>query len=141
MGQVARRRPHPTRWPPPAITPPKTATAMRLSGVGRSLVKGGMTGGGEVARSGSANGKSAPRVSFVSLGCLKALVDSERILTRLRAEGDELAPPDVVVVNTCGFLDSAKAESLLAIGRRSPIYQGPCPVYLSLIFLGCRALL
>ncbi|HMK88796.1 MAG TPA: 30S ribosomal protein S12 methylthiotransferase RimO [Methylocystis sp.] len=63
---------------------------------------------------------SAPRVSFVSLGCPKALVDSERILTRLRAEGYELARghagADVVVVNTCGFLDSAKAESLAAIG-------------------------
>ena len=62
----------------------------------------------------------APRVSFVSLGCPKALVDSERIVTRLRAEGYELsrthAGADVVVVNTCGFLDSAKAESLQAIG-------------------------
>jgi ribosomal protein S12 methylthiotransferase len=64
--------------------------------------------------------RAAPRVSFVSLGCPKALVDSERILTRLRAEGYELARghagADVVVVNTCGFLDSAKAESLDAIG-------------------------
>lgn len=63
---------------------------------------------------------TAPRVSFVSLGCPKALVDSERIVTRLRAEGYELARrhegADVVVVNTCGFLDSAKAESLEAIG-------------------------
>ncbi len=63
---------------------------------------------------------AAPRVSFVSLGCPKALVDSERILTRLRAEGYELsrghAGADVVVVNTCGFLDSAKAELLEAIG-------------------------
>ncbi len=61
-----------------------------------------------------------PRVSFVSLGCPKALVDSERIITRLRAEGYELsrehAGADVVVVNTCGFLDSAKSESLAAIG-------------------------
>jgi len=63
---------------------------------------------------------AAPRVSFVSLGCPKALVDSERIITRLRAEGYEFsrghAGADVVVVNTCGFLDSAKAESLEAIG-------------------------
>ena len=63
---------------------------------------------------------SAPRVSFVSLGCPKALVDSERIITRLRAEGYELsrshAGADLVIVNTCGFLDSAKAESLAAIG-------------------------
>lgn len=65
--------------------------------------------------------KSAPKVGFVSLGCAKALVDSERIITRLRAEGYEIAPSydgaDVVVVNTCGFLDSAKAESLNAIGE------------------------
>jgi ribosomal protein S12 methylthiotransferase len=65
--------------------------------------------------------KAAPRVGFVSLGCAKALVDSERIITRLRAEGYEIAPSydgaDVVVVNTCGFLDSAKAESLDAIGE------------------------
>ena len=63
---------------------------------------------------------AAPRISFVSLGCPKALVDSERIITQLRAEGYELskthAGADVVVVNTCGFLDSAKAESLAAIG-------------------------
>src|SRR5215210_1149707 len=62
-----------------------------------------------------------PRVSFVSLGCPKALVDSERIITQLRAEGYELARKhdgaDVVIVNTCGFLDSAKAESLDAIGQ------------------------
>ena len=63
----------------------------------------------------------APKVGFVSLGCPKALVDSERIITRLRAEGYELSPSyvgsDVVVVNTCGFLDSAKEESLDAIGE------------------------
>jgi len=63
----------------------------------------------------------APKVSFVSLGCPKALVDSERIITRLRAEGYELARAhagaDLVVVNTCGFLDSAQAESLDAIGK------------------------
>lgn len=63
---------------------------------------------------------AAPKVSFVSLGCPKALVDSERIITRLRAEGYELARKhdgaDLVIVNTCGFLDSAKAESLGAIG-------------------------
>ena len=61
----------------------------------------------------------APRISFVSLGCPKALVDSERIITRLRAEGYELTKShdgaDAVIVNTCGFLDSAKAESLDAI--------------------------
>ncbi len=62
----------------------------------------------------------APKISFVSLGCPKALVDSERIISRLRAEGYELAKThqsaQAVIVNTCGFLDSAKAESLAAIG-------------------------
>ncbi len=62
-----------------------------------------------------------PRVGFVSLGCPKALVDSERILTQLRVEGYDLVPSyddaDVVVVNTCGFIDSAVAESLDAIGE------------------------
>jgi len=62
----------------------------------------------------------SPRISFVSLGCPKALVDSERIITRLRAEGYELARghsgADLAIVNTCGFLDSAQAESLSAIG-------------------------
>ena len=64
---------------------------------------------------------AAPKVSFVSLGCPKALVDSERIITRLRAEGYELARKhdgaDLVIVNTCGFLDSAKQELLGAIGE------------------------
>ena len=63
----------------------------------------------------------APRIGFVSLGCPKALVDSERILSRLRTEGYETAADyagaDVVVVNTCGFLDSAREESLQAIGE------------------------
>jgi len=62
-----------------------------------------------------------PRIGMVSLGCPKALVDSERILTRLRAEGYAISPDytgaDAVIVNTCGFLDSAKAESLAAIGE------------------------
>ena len=62
---------------------------------------------------------AGPKISFVSLGCPKALVDSERIITRLRAEGYELAKThggaDAVIVNTCGFLDSAKAESLASI--------------------------
>ena len=62
-----------------------------------------------------------PTIGMVSLGCPKALVDSERILTRLRAEGYAMSPDyagaDAVIVNTCGFLDSAKAESLEAIGE------------------------
>ncbi|MDX1505507.1 MAG: 30S ribosomal protein S12 methylthiotransferase RimO, partial [Spongiibacter sp.] len=64
---------------------------------------------------------AAPKVGFVSLGCPKALVDSERILTQLRMEGYDVVPSyddaDVVVVNTCGFIDSAKQESLDAIGE------------------------
>lgn len=63
----------------------------------------------------------APRVGFVSLGCPKALVDSERIITNLRSEGYEIAPDyqgaDLVVVNTCGFIESAVTESLDAIGE------------------------
>ena len=62
-----------------------------------------------------------PRVGFVSLGCPKALVDSEQIITQLRAEGYDIAPDyagaDLVVVNTCGFIDSAVEESLDAIGE------------------------
>ena len=62
-----------------------------------------------------------PRVGFVSLGCPKALVDSEQIVTQLRAEGYAIAPTyagaDLVVVNTCGFIDAAVAESLDAIGE------------------------
>jgi ribosomal protein S12 methylthiotransferase len=65
--------------------------------------------------------RKTPMVGFVSLGCPKALVDSERILTRLRAEGYEVAPSyraaDLVVVNTCGFIDAAIDESLEAIGE------------------------
>jgi ribosomal protein S12 methylthiotransferase len=63
---------------------------------------------------------TAPRISFVSLGCPKALVDSERIITKLRSEGYEITRKhdgaDMVIVNTCGFLDSARNESLDAIG-------------------------
>jgi ribosomal protein S12 methylthiotransferase len=65
--------------------------------------------------------RSSPKVGFVSLGCPKALVDSERILTRLRAEGYEVAASyaaaDLVIVNTCGFIDAAVDESLDAIGE------------------------
>ena len=62
-----------------------------------------------------------PKVGFISLGCPKALVDSERILTRLRTEGYDIvasyAAADAVIVNTCGFIDAARAESLEAIGE------------------------
>ena len=65
--------------------------------------------------------RKSPKVGFVSLGCPKALVDSERILTRLRAEGYEVAASyraaDLVIVNTCGFIDAAVDESLDAIGE------------------------
>ncbi len=73
------------------------------------------------ARITAAPRKGQPTIGMVSLGCPKALVDSERILTRLRAEGYGISPDytgaDAVIVNTCGFLDSAKAESLSAIGE------------------------
>ncbi|MFY0635632.1 MAG: 30S ribosomal protein S12 methylthiotransferase RimO [Vannielia sp.] len=72
-------------------------------------------------RFGEAPREGQPQIGMVSLGCPKALVDSERILTRLRAEGYGISPEyagaDAVIVNTCGFLDSAKAESLEAIGE------------------------
>ena len=78
-----------------------------------------MTTASDIAASAPLAG-AAPKISFVSLGCPKALVDSERIITRLRAEGYELTKrhegANLVIVNTCGFLDSAKAESLEAIG-------------------------
>src|SRR5262249_44947648 len=65
--------------------------------------------------------KAAPKIGMVSLGCPKALVDSERIMTKLRSDGykftDTSEGADLVIVNTCGFLDSAKAESLNAIGE------------------------
>jgi ribosomal protein S12 methylthiotransferase len=70
-----------------------------------------------------ASGQAAPKknVGFISLGCPKALVDSERILTQLKIDGYDIVPTyegaDVVVVNTCGFIDSAKQESLEAIGE------------------------
>jgi ribosomal protein S12 methylthiotransferase len=70
---------------------------------------------------GSPMSRASPKVGFVSLGCPKALVDSERILTQLRAEGYAVVPSyddaDVVVVNTCGFIDAAVEESLDAIGE------------------------
>lgn len=73
------------------------------------------------ARIGEPKRDGQPTIGMVSLGCPKALVDSERILTRLRAEGYGISPDyngaDAVIVNTCGFLDSAKAESLSAIGE------------------------
>ncbi len=72
-------------------------------------------------RTKAAPAKAAPKIGIVSLGCPKALVDSERILTKLRSQGYEIAPDyagaDAVIVNTCGFLDSARQESLDAIGE------------------------
>ena len=88
---------------PPNLRP-DLAPAARLAEARDSLGRGGQ-----------------PVIGMVSLGCPKALVDSERILTRLRAEGYAISPAyqgaDAVIVNTCGFLDSAKAESLDAIGE------------------------
>ena len=69
----------------------------------------------------SSTSAAAPKVGFVSLGCPKALTDSEQILTQLRAEGYETAKSydgaDLVIVNTCGFIDAAVQESLDAIGE------------------------
>ena len=74
----------------------------------------------QIIRLNPADGTPAPKVGFVSLGCPKALVDSEQILTQLRAEGYETAKSyagaDLVIVNTCGFIDAAVQESLDAIG-------------------------
>ncbi|MEM9226213.1 MAG: 30S ribosomal protein S12 methylthiotransferase RimO, partial [Pseudomonadota bacterium] len=74
-----------------------------------------------LARPAPVRPKAPPKVGLVSLGCPKALVDSERIVTRLRAEGYQISPDyagaDLVLVNTCGFLDSARDESLEAIGE------------------------
>ncbi|MEK7772053.1 MAG: 30S ribosomal protein S12 methylthiotransferase RimO, partial [Pseudomonadota bacterium] len=69
----------------------------------------------------SSSKQTSQKVGFISLGCPKALVDSEQILTQLRAEGYEISPSyedaDLVVVNTCGFIDSAEEQSLDAIGE------------------------
>ncbi len=79
------------------------------------------TSSAQRSRPRAAGNTRAPRVGFVSLGCPKALVDSEQIVTQLRAEGYAIAPTyagaDLVVVNTCGFIDAAVAESLDAIGE------------------------
>src|SRR5690349_11285648 len=75
----------------------------------------------KTAKTSSARRAAAPRVGLVSLGCPKALVDSERIVTQLRAEGYAISPDyagaDLVIVNTCGFIDAAVEESLEAIGE------------------------
>ncbi|MEZ5854345.1 MAG: 30S ribosomal protein S12 methylthiotransferase RimO [Hyphomicrobiaceae bacterium] len=79
------------------------------------------TPGPKVRRAAANRKVKAPKIGIVSLGCPKALVDSERIVTRLRAEGYEMSADykgaDAVIVNTCGFLNSAKEESLAAIGE------------------------
>ena len=82
-----------------------------------------------------------PKVGFVSLGCPKALVDSERILTQLRVEGYDIVPTydaaDVVVVNTCGFIEAAKRESvdaLLSAGGTTPDGR-----HRSVVAVGCMA--
>ena len=97
----------------PVKTPTKTSA--RRNAKGQKAVPKARRAAGAASR------KTAPKVGFVSLGCPKALVDSERIITKLRSEGYEIAPEyrqaDVVVVNTCGFLNSAKQESLEAIGE------------------------
>ena len=73
------------------------------------------------SHAGTAATEGGEKVGFISLGCPKALVDSERILTQLRIEGYEITPhfedAGVVIVNTCGFINAAKEESLEAIGE------------------------
>ena len=73
------------------------------------------------SHAGRAATEGGEKVGFISLGCPKALVDSERILTQLRIEGYEITPhyedAGVVIVNTCGFIDAAKEESLESIGE------------------------
>ncbi|MFZ4807022.1 MAG: 30S ribosomal protein S12 methylthiotransferase RimO [Hyphomicrobiaceae bacterium] len=104
--------------------PSKTTPAGKTAAKGARSARSGTAKAGAVkaapAKARRA-AKRAPKVGFVSLGCPKALVDSERIITKLRAEGYQIAPDydgaDVVVVNTCGFLNSAKEESLAAIGE------------------------
>ena len=92
---------------------PKSANGARARGPGRPAPR--------LRRDAAKPRAAAPKVGLVSLGCPKALVDSERIISKLRAEGYELSADykgaDVVVVNTCGFLNSAKQESLDAIGE------------------------
>src|SRR3972149_4118564 len=96
----------------PKAVPSRPATQAGTASVPRDVQ--GRTNGAKDRTSGAT-------VGFVSLGCPKALVDSERILTQLRAEGYAISPDyagaDLVVVNTCGFIDSAVEESLDAIGE------------------------
>jgi len=88
-----------------------------MSVIGKKSVAGEISKAGKI---GAAAGR-APAVGFVSLGCAKALVDSERLITELRARGYQIEPSydgaDLVVVNTCGFIDAAIDESLQAIGE------------------------
>jgi ribosomal protein S12 methylthiotransferase len=113
------RQPRRVRW---SRSPARIATGEgEVARISRSSEpRGRARGRPDAARSG-AEVAQPRRIAFASLGCPKALVDSERILTRLRAEGYEIAPEyagaDVVIVNTCGFLDTARAESLDAIGE------------------------
>src|SRR5262245_49215936 len=124
----------PRAAPPPRRRPDGRSGASEVAaiclGAGRTLKAGPMSPAAIRKRSRPGARRTAarrhsvpptPRVGLVSLGCPKAMVDSERIITRLRAEGYQLsadyAGADVVVVNTCGFLNSAKQESLDAIGE------------------------
>ncbi len=103
---------HPSRYTPPMTqNPPNLRPDLANARVPRDAN----------ARVADTRRPGQPTIGMVSLGCPKALVDSERILTRLRAEGYAISPDyagaEAVIVNTCGFLDSAKAESLDAIGE------------------------
>ncbi len=104
----------------PVHRPGAEARAAQAPGE-RAPARAERDGGAAAARPRRSRRKRVPRVGFVSLGCPKALVDSELILTRLRAEGYDIAPDydesDLVIVNTCGFIDDAVTESLDAIGE------------------------
>src|SRR5579875_1695405 len=121
---MRRRRPtcrQPTRPRRNRPMPVRLCRATRPRYTSRRADRPSADGGPRLHRGVATILPSSPRVGMVSLGCPKNLVDSERILSRLRADGYAMSPDyagaDVVLVNTCGFLDSAKEESLEAIGE------------------------
>ncbi len=119
-GGVRERSEQGKKEPHPALPKPGRDGDCTLASAPRTAYIGAMASDDFKPSPEKPSPEPARRISFVSLGCPKALVDSERIITRLRAEGYELARAhdgaDLVIVNTCGFLDSAQAESLDAIG-------------------------
>ncbi len=104
----------------PLLCPFCLPPLMSSSSISSAVISNGLNGATAASGVASASG-ATPKVGFVSLGCPKALVDSEQILTQLRAEGYDTAKSyegaDLVIVNTCGFIDAAVQESLDAIGE------------------------